>query len=481
MKITKIIAGISAAVLTSALTSCSDKGSGTSETTTAETTTAVTVALNTAVLDEEDQAALDDVASKGLRDVQLENTEIKWLAHYDINPNTQSGGSESVPLNLFRTKYGGSVKYYSTTWNSRYSDLSTMVLGGEGIDFFPCDTAALPKGIISGMFQPVDEYIDLNDDLWKTVAEGMEIYNFNGKHYEFVTGISAEQVCFYNIKTIEENGLEDPYELWKAGEWNWDTFEQMLVDFIDADDEHYGLDNWFNEKALFLSAGVPFVSTDDTGSLITNVMDPTVEKAMDFQYELNQKGLVLDLGMFDWNIQPQFMGEGRELFDIVGSWDINAAPDVWPTGIDPEDLRMVPVPSPKGSDPYQSATIDGWCLCKGAANPLGVAVFAECNLISADDPDASAIAEQKLRDDYGWTDHLIETNKEINELAAKYPVVDLATGVSSDVASITTEGGSTVGLRAAFHGIPWATNRDEIGDVVNMLVEEVDDQLKAMN
>lgn len=476
------MAGVTAVIMTAALTSCGGSSGGNGgETTVAETTAGVTVALNTAVLDEEDQATLEDVASKGLRDIQLENTEIKWLAHYDINPNTQSGGSESVPLNLFRTKYGGSVKWYSTTWNSRYSDLSTMVLGGEGIDFFPCDTAALPKGIISGMFQPVDEYIDINDDLWKTVDKGMNIYNFNGKHYEFVTGISAEQVCFYNNKTIEENGLDDPYELWKSGDWNWDSFSRLLQEFMDADEDHVGLDNWFNEKALFLSAGVPFVSTDETGSLITNVMDPTVEKAMDFQYELNQKGLVLDLAQYDWSIQPQFMGEGRELFNIIGAWDINSDPSVWATGIEPEDLRMVPVPSPKGSDPYQSATIDGWCLCKGASNPVGVAVFAECNLISANDPDASAIAEQKLRDDFGWTDHLIETNKEINAIAAAFPVVDLATGVSTDVASITTEGGSEVGLRAAFHGIPWATNRDQIADVVNMLVEEADGQIKALS
>ena len=182
------------------MTACggSDIGSN-AETTasTAETTTAVTVEINTATVAEEDQKTLDDLANEKLRDVELENKTIKWLAHYDINPST-NGASESVSLNFFKNKYGGEVKWYPTTWDGRYSVLSTYVLGGEGIDFFPCDTAALPKGVISGMFQPVDGLIDIESELWKDMKPAYEIYNFNGKHYEIVNSVFAEQLCFYS-------------------------------------------------------------------------------------------------------------------------------------------------------------------------------------------------------------------------------------------------------------------------------------------
>ena len=160
---------------------------------TQETTTQATVEVNTATLAEDDQQTLDDMAAEYLRDVELENKTIKWLAHYDINPSGD-GKSESVAMNLFKSKYGGEVKYYPTTWASRYSDLSTSVLGGEGIDFFPCDTSALPKGVINGMFQPVDEYIDMDSPLWTDMKSAMEIYNFNGRHYELVNSVSAEQI-----------------------------------------------------------------------------------------------------------------------------------------------------------------------------------------------------------------------------------------------------------------------------------------------
>ncbi len=69
--------------------------------------------------------------------------------------------------------------------------------------------------------------------------------------------------------------------------------------------------------------------------------------------------------------------------------------------------------------------------------------------------------------------------KAINDLANQYPVVDFAAGCSSDIASLTTDGGDQMGMRAAFDGTDWATMRETIGDTVAMLVDEVDQNLKA--
>ena len=209
-------------------------------------------------------------------------------------------------------------------------------------------------------------------------------------------------------------------------------------------------------------------------------MDATLESAMNYGYDLYNNGLIIDRSLFDWSEQPQFMGEKKELYYIVGAWAVQSNPDTWTTKIDPANLGIAPVPSPAGSENYIGATLDGWCLCKGAANPEGVALFAECNLLANKDPDAIAIGDQKSRDDFGWSDELIEINKEINAAAKANPVVDLATGVSSDVASLTTDGGDEIGLRAAYHGVDWATNREEISAVVSTLVEEADSELQSL-
>ncbi|MGN1304558.1 MAG: ABC transporter substrate-binding protein [Oscillospiraceae bacterium] len=478
----KILAGIMALSMTAALTACGDKGTEggntAEETTTVTTTTAKTVAINEEGLKDGEQETLDAVMEQ-LQDVEMENKTVKWLAHYDLNPST-SGASKSVGLEMFEQKYGGKLEWIPTTWGTRYDDLSTQVLGGGGVDIFPGDdTANFPKGIINGMFQPVDDYIDINSTVWQHVSQGMELFKFGGKHFELVTAITPEAIVIYDKSTIEAQGFDDPWELYEKGEWNWDSFKSMLFEFVDPDSSQYGLDGYWNEKALLMSAGVPMVGLSADGGVQSNVTDPTVEKAMNFQYELNQNGCKFPKDQFSWNEQPQMLGEGAELFYIVGPYCVQAAPETWSVGVEPENLGVVPVPSPAGSDPYQGAKINGFALCKGAANPQGAALFAECNILGSVDERAIAISDRKAADDYKWSQEIIDKMKEIEELSRKYPVVEYATGCSSDIASITTDGGDQMGMRAAFDGTDWATMRETIADTLKMLVDEVDQNLKT--
>ncbi len=477
--IKKLLAGAMALTITAGLSACASEGDDSAaETTTAEVTTtpAITTDINTETLAAEEADALAPALAQ-LQDVELANKEIKWLAHYDINPGT-NGASKKVELELFERKYGGSIKWYQTTYENRYNDLSTYVLGGEGIDFYASDTGNLPKGIISGMFQSVDDYIDINSDIWQNTAEAMKAYNFGGKHFMFVTNTRANYYVYYNKETIEANGLDDPWDLYKAGNWNWDTFKGMLEEFVDEENDQWGLDNWFNELALLYSSGVSTVQAVD-GQLKCNLNDPTMEKAMNFQYDLFNAGLVLPAEQFNWAIQPQMMGEGRQLFWIGGYWEAEGDPSVWTHQIAPENLGFVPTPSPAGSDPYQAATLEGYVLCKGAQNPEGVARFAECTIVAVNDPDSIAISERKIMDDSKWPQELLDRFNEINALAKQYPVVDLAAGCSADIASYTTDGGGNVGVRAAFHGTDWATMRESIADTIDMLVDEVNTELQA--
>ncbi len=489
----RTMAGLSALALTFSLASCSgssDPGSTPAATTaaggaetqaqeveTAETTTAKTVAVNDEEMSDEQMDAVNSAAEK-LRDVELENKEIKWLCHWDLNPDS-TGKSIPVPLSMFQTKYGGSIKWYPTTWDSRYSDLSTYVLGGEGIDFFQRDESSLPKNIVSGMFQPIDEYIDIDSEIYDNVRTAMDMYCFGGKHYAFVNDVTADAAVIYSAATIEENGLDDPWELYQNGEWNWDTFTSMLEEFCDPDAEMYGLDGWWSERPLYLSAGVPAVS-GGSGGLQVNLMDPTLEKAQNWMYSLYTKGLVFDKQVFDWSPQVHFMGEGKELFFICGTWTLMADPTTWECGIDPEEVRWVPVPCPADAEEiYHAAVAGGYCLCKGSANPLGVALYVECELVSGSDEETKAVNLQKQKDDFKWNDTLIEQLEEINKVAREHPIMEMADGVSSDLSSLLTYA-DTEGIKASMHGTDWATTRETYNDTVVMLVDEFNEQLAAV-
>ncbi|MGN1089316.1 MAG: ABC transporter substrate-binding protein [Huintestinicola sp.] len=467
----KLAAITALAAAASCLTACGSDASETSQTE-ASTTASETVAINTEVLNEEDQQKVDDATSM-LVDQELENKTIKWLAHYDINPNG-AGNSKSVQQELFESKYGGEIKWYPTTWNSRYTDLSTYILGGEGIDFFPIDTEALPRGVINGMFQPVDDYIDINSELWQDTAKTMEIFNFSGKHYELCTGVSPFAVCYYNKQTISEFGFDDPWDLYEQGKWNWNSFKDMLMKFVDTEAGYYGLDGWYYELALSQSGGMPAV-TSENGILKLNLFDERLEQTMSFAEDLYKNGLTLDLGLFDWSEQPQFMGEGKELFYLAGGWHTMSDPTIWATKVPPENMGIVPVPCNPDSEPAYGINAEGYLICKGAANPDGVARFAECGLVAARDEATDEIGREKMKNDYGWTDEMLEHYDECVRLAKEYPVFELGSGVSSDFNAVV----NSYAIYEPFRGGIYATLRDEVNETAELLLQEANDSLAA--
>ncbi|MGN1416528.1 MAG: hypothetical protein ACI4XF_06780, partial [Oscillospiraceae bacterium] len=76
----KILAGVMAMSMVVGMTACGSDDAASDETSAeTTTTTTATVAINTATLNDDDQATLDQVAEQ-LMDVELENKTIKWIA-----------------------------------------------------------------------------------------------------------------------------------------------------------------------------------------------------------------------------------------------------------------------------------------------------------------------------------------------------------------------------------------------------------------
>ena len=155
----KLTAATLAVLMVSGLAAC-----GNSSEVPEETTTQATVPINTAELSEEDAEQVKGVAD--LLTGELENKTIKWFSFYDPFHATTSGNTKALSLELFEEKYDGEIEYITTTWNNRFDDLSTKIIGGEGIDFIAGgDLDSFPNGVTNGMFQPVDDYIDYDSDL----------------------------------------------------------------------------------------------------------------------------------------------------------------------------------------------------------------------------------------------------------------------------------------------------------------------------
>ncbi len=474
MKNTKrALALISALSLMASAAACSGPD-GSSSNDTPETTTSATETTPPRELDEEDAAAVSEINMGD--DVQkLENGTVKWLSFWDLNP--ADGKPKGVDLELFETNYGGKIEYIPTTYETRFSDLSTQVLGGTSPDLFPAgEIDCFPGKVISGMFDPFDDYLDFDSDLWtpgsKKLSDEMTLA---GKHYVAVTSANTTCLCIYNKRVVEENGLKDPAELVKEGNWNWDTFKEMCMEFTDPDEDKYALDGWWFETNIILTTGKPAVGMEN-GKVVSNLMSGEMERVQSFMLDINKQGLNLPRDQFGWKEQPQRIGEGKTLFYPVGVWQLYE-PDLSAFGKEGE-IMFVPLPKDPSADEYYlpiSTGIDAYTLCKGAPNPEGAAAFINCRLMAGKDEKALEIQEKQYREDYHWDDDMMEMWGITTDLLNQNPVIDYFPGASSDINALLLEP-----LKAAsYHGTDWSTTRDEVNAAVQSYLDEINGQIEA--
>lgn len=473
----KAAAAAVALTMAFSLFGCAD---GEPEETTVTTTTQATVEIKTDKLSEEDAQQVKGVADQLTG--ELENKTIKWFSFYDTFHASTSGNTKALSLELFEEKYGGEIEYYPTTWSNFANELSTKILGGTGIDFIPGgDLDSFPKGVTNGMFMPVDDYIDYDSVFWSPVKNLNEMFELGGKHYVIATNATAGQVVFYNRSTIDAYGFDDPAELLEEGKWDWDTFKDYLLEFCNPDEGTYGLDGWFNEKPLMMTAGKPALEIRD-GKLADNFYDHDLERAMSFQRELFDNGLIVDKSLPEWNWNPhiEYIGEGKELFYISGLYEIGSDPEIWTkTFGDQEDVMFVPLPKdPKADAYYLPAGLEAYMMCKGAGNPEGVIKFMECILAANSDERTIEINREKNKNDFGWSDEMLEMSDKISEMTLEHPVYDLTNGVSPDLNSLVDSG--QTGVRAAFQGGDWASVRESLDIAAKTYIDEFNTQLEAM-
>jgi ABC-type glycerol-3-phosphate transport system substrate-binding protein len=417
------------------------------------------------VRDEVNQAASN---TDLLDDTELENKTIKWMASWDINPDS-TGKNKPTELVVFEEKYGGKIEYHHVDWAERYEKLSEAINGGEGIDFFwGGDMDAFPKGAIRNIFAPVDDYIDFDKPLWEDVKDVNDEFVWNGKHYLAFVQANGDKVgCIYNRKTIQEAGLDDPADLYTEGKWDWDAFEDMLQKFVDTDKQQYGIDGWWFESALINTTGVPPVAMKD-GKLVSNISDPAMERVQNFLYDLNQTGCIaIGVGDYGWKEHPEYIGEGKLLFYPVGLYELYKEPEQWKATYG-EDAFFVPMPKDPNADEYYIPVgMEAYTFVKDGSNPEGVAKFLECKRFAIMDEETKSIADKQFREDYGWNDEMVEMQREMQDLANENPFFDLSAGVSSDCAELLDQS-----LRNTARGTPWNETYESIASSVQTYIDE---------
>ena len=181
---------------------------------------------------------------------------VKFCAYYNIQDD-QKGTEQCMIFNS--DLFGGNIEYISTpsTTDALLEKLSNLIASDDSPDLVEKTAMRYPGNISKNMFEALDGKIDIDSPLWSDMKEVAESYAWNNKHYYYPHRITTSYALNYSKKTIEENDLPDPYELYKNGEWTWDAWRDMMVKFCDKDDDNigfYGTDTTID--AFILTTGI---------------------------------------------------------------------------------------------------------------------------------------------------------------------------------------------------------------------------------
>lgn len=450
----KILAGILAAVSASAFSACGDNGStpaGTSETTT--TTTAKTEWTGDSIEVTVDEDAINT-------DVDISGKTLKWLGFYDLNP-TNDANERSVEVAIFEDTYGAKIEWMSTNVTSQFDDLANAIIGGTPPDIFIYSDRTFPYDISQGRFQSVDPIIDWEDPMWASMKDTADKFTWNGEHYlaPLCYGFNDYVLLMYNRTRVQEEGLDDPIELYEAGNWDWNAFTDVMKTYVEQGSDRYGICGYWEDSFTYTSGDT--LVTYDGSKFSNNLYSGKIERAMGVLEDIRAN----DLTKKGWFERDVFDNGGETLFYGMGTWAYNAVAKAYPDDV----IQIVPFPrDPDQDEDYIAKRIVAYMWVKGSENDDVVKVWFDINRMVNYDPQYTEVTKEKfLQNNKFWTSDTYDFVMGFNDDSKYNFAFDYGYGVSDAMS------GDSGYIRTLYTGLKdekfesWVQGREEYTNIID--------------
>ena len=409
--------------------------------------------------------------------------ELIWMGTYDLNPAKEED-EKSVELTLFEKK-GGSIKWIEVWDDQKFDKLATAITSGKDVpDIFKYEWLAFPSQVVTGMYQSVDDIVDFNADIWSDVKPTAEQFSLKGKHYVAPISFSVGTLMMYNKDIIDNEGLEDPYELYKKGEWNWDTWYDIMSSFkanASGEEERYGIAaRWFAPQ-LVQQTGQTIVTYED-GVFKNNLNNPDLERAENLLYNLGKEGLV---DMTYYGSAKSCFTAGTTLFYNMGTWAMSGTNG--PTASD--NWKVVPIPAdPQSDEKYMSSDMLAYMWVKGSTAKEAVKCWFECSRVANFDENYQQTTKEKfLADNPGWDEEMYQVKLDASSSEYK-PVFDFGYGISSILAQDDSKTGTNAPMSALYEDIfkldengsqrTWSAMKNKYTGTIDSELKKINDKIK---
>ena len=277
-------------------------------------------------------------------------------------------------ISLYEKNYGGKVNIVYSDWVNWNTKIIARMAAGDPIDVIFGSDGTFPRYYLQGIVQPIDNYVDLKASYLNKTAMDL-IFKYGGKYYlASQKGSNVPILCIYNKDLLLEEGIDEdemPLALYKAGKWNWDTFEKLAKKLAadtnkDGKIDRYGVNLW-SPTYLVYANGTSFVKLDASGKGKVNFDDPALQRALNFYKKGKKEGWLMD----DWDITVSGLKKRQTAMLIAPLYKYDQ---------DKKEVEdeLEAAPLPLGPDNKKKVYVfhaDGYGISKGAKNPRGAGKF----------------------------------------------------------------------------------------------------------
>ncbi len=447
----KLLAGVLALASVASFAAC-----GGDNTTVDETTATTTTAKTEWTGDNIEVTVADD----SVDEVDISGKSLKWMGFYDLNP-TNDSPERSTEVAIFEDTYGAKIEYMPTTVTTQYDDLATSILGGSQPDIFIYSDRNFPYDISQDRFQPIDSLVDWEDPMWADVKETADKLQWNGQHYiaPLCYSFNDFQLLMYNKTRVEEEALEDPYEMYQNGTWDWNAFTDIMKTYVEQGTDRYGICGYWANAFVYTSGDT--LVTYDGNTFTNNLYSAKIEGAMHVLEDIWANTLV-KRGWFENDV---FDNGGETLFYGMGTWAYNAVTQAYPNDV----IQIVPFPrEPESDTDYIAKRIVAYMWVKGSENADVVKTWFNINRMVNYDPQYTEVTKEKfLKNNTGWTSEMYDLVMDFNDDDKYAFAYDYGSGISP-----TMTGDNGV-IRTLYDGIAneqfesWSQGREAYYDIVD--------------
>ena len=178
-----------------------------------------------------------------------------------------------------------------------------ILAGDQPFDFF--QHSITPELIADGLIQPLNDYIgpDFYDgypalfsrpDPRIGASVGDVIYTFESSNTS-----PGTKYILWNKSMVERAGVESLYDIYERGDWNWDTFEQVLHDLTRDTDGDGITDVWGIRSVnlrdeiivMLVSNSARVTKTTADGKIVFDLLNSHVVETVEFMQRLYRDGV----------------------------------------------------------------------------------------------------------------------------------------------------------------------------------------------